>query len=66
MRSMREFDPDRPAKVHDRLNDRTIAWHTGWADKWRAHAVLESNGWAYFDARIFDGWEPARRSKLST
>ena len=36
MRPMREFDPDWPARLHDRLNDKTIDWLTGWAPEWRA------------------------------
>ena len=55
---MRDFDPGQPARIHDRLNDKIIVWRTGWADKWRAHAVLEANGWAYFDGMILDAWEP--------
>ena len=35
MRSMRDFDPARPARVHDLLNDTTLEWNTGWADNWR-------------------------------
>ena len=58
MRSMREFDPGRPARMHDRRRDKTIVWRTAWASKWRAHAVFEPNGWVYFDGAIIDGWEP--------
>jgi hypothetical protein len=31
MQPMATFDPDEPCKVHDRLNDRTFDWRTGWA-----------------------------------
>jgi hypothetical protein len=58
MRTMRDFDPDWPARLHDRLNDKTIDWITAWAPEWRAHAVIGADGWAYFDGLIFDGWEP--------
>jgi hypothetical protein len=40
------------------VSDEFIDWHTGWADRWRADAVVEANGWAYFEGRILDGWEP--------
>ena len=59
MRSMCQFDPQRPSRLHDWVSDEFIDWHTGWADRWRADAVVEANGWAYFDGRILDGWEPA-------
>ena len=58
MRPMTEFDPDRPAKVHDTLNDRTFIWRTCWADNWREHAIVASDGVAYWDGLMLDGWEP--------
>jgi hypothetical protein len=58
MNPMSTFDPDRPCRVHDAMNDWMIAWQTGWADKWRQFAKLGSEGLAYFDGRMLDGWEP--------
>jgi hypothetical protein len=65
MRPMREFDPCRPARVHDRLNDVTFDWRTAWADKYRALAVLERDGIAYFYGLMLDGWEPAQRVRIA-
>jgi hypothetical protein len=55
---MSTFDPDRPCcKVHDRLNDKTFPWHTGWADAYRRNAVADKiDGTVSFDGLIFDGW----------
>jgi hypothetical protein len=58
MRPMCEFDPERPAKVHDLLHE-TFDWRTCWADSWRKFAWVASDGWAYWDSLILDGWEPA-------
>jgi hypothetical protein len=61
MRSMRDFDPARPARVHDLLNDATLEWNTGWADNWRKYAHLTIDGAVYWGGLILDGWEPAAR-----
>ena len=58
MRSMRDFDPVRPARVHDLLNDTTLEWNTGWADNWRKYAHLTMDGVVYWEGLILDGWEP--------
>ena len=29
-RPMSEFDPDRPSRVHDQLNDKIIDWNPTW------------------------------------
>lgn len=59
-RRMVAFDPSRPARVHDRLNDRVFIWKPAWAPTWkdrRAHApgVIE------WDGLLLDGWEPVPR-----
>jgi hypothetical protein len=57
MRSMREFYPDRPARLHEVLNDKVVTWRTGiggampWPTKWLATVA--------WDGLIFDGWEPS-------
>ena len=58
MNPMSTFDPDRPSRVHDCLNDRTLEWRTGWAPKWRQYATPMPDGTTWFDGRILDGWEP--------
>jgi hypothetical protein len=59
MKPMRDFDPDRPAQVHDRLNHSTFFWQTGWADNWRENAVPNKiDGTVSWDGLILDGWDP--------
>jgi hypothetical protein len=59
MRPMSEFDPTRPAFVHDELNDKVIEWQPDWAEHYREHAILEGDkvGW---DGLILDGWRNDR------
>ena len=38
LRPMSEFDPTRPALVHDELNDRTFESKPEWADSYREAA----------------------------
>jgi hypothetical protein len=52
---MSTFEPDLPCRVHDRVNDRTFEWKTGWADDYREYALAESDG-VHFDGLILDGW----------
>jgi hypothetical protein len=48
--------------VHDALNDRTFAWHTGWAPSYRQYATTDKvDGTVWWDGLVFDGWEPAAR-----
>lgn len=55
LRSMIEFDPARPALVHDSLNDKMIEWQPDWAAHYREHAIAEGEiiGW---DGLLLDGW----------
>jgi hypothetical protein len=56
---MREFDPDRPARLHEVLNDKVITWRTGWSREWRRNAVTNGvDGSVSWYGLIFDGWEP--------
>ena len=57
MRPMLDFDPDRPCRVHDMLNDKAFSWRTGWADNWRKYAHLTLDGVAYWEGLILDWWE---------
>jgi hypothetical protein len=58
MRPMSTFDPDRPARVHDATTNQIIEWRTSWAGKWRLNAWVASDGLAYYNGLILDGWEP--------
>ncbi len=55
---MSEFDPDRSARVHDRLNDESFDWPVQKADRYRKFAQLDKDGAVHFDGLILDGWEP--------
>lgn len=60
MRPMSEFYPDLPSKVHDRLNDRTFEWKTGWAPAYRRDAKTDKvDGTVFWDGLVLDGWRPA-------
>ena len=64
MQPMLTFDPDRPSRVHDRANDKTIAWRTGWASNYRQYAKTDKvDGTVWWDGLVFDGWEPAARPR---
>ncbi len=59
MRPMSEFDPNLPARVHDRRNDKILDWRTRWANDWRRHAITNKlDGTVSFDGLVLDGWEP--------
>ena len=60
MQPMSTFDPEKPCRVHDRLNDRTIDWRTSWADNWREYAIVASDGVADWDGLILDRWTGVR------
>ena len=60
MRPMNQFDPDRRAVVHDRFHGRSFLWRRRWAKWWRNDAWVSSDGLAYFDGLILDGWEPLK------
>jgi hypothetical protein len=53
---MSEFDPKRPAVLHDRLNDKTITWTGDDAEHFRTYAVYEEDGTVGWDGLILDGW----------
>jgi len=55
---MSQFDPDRAAVVHDCFHGRSFLWRRRWANCWRHDAWVASDGLAYFDGLILDGWEP--------
>jgi len=57
MRPMREFDPTKPALVHDALNDRTFKWKPEFAESYRKNAKVEGKGIVGWDGLRLDGWE---------
>jgi hypothetical protein len=56
---MREFDPTRPALVHDRLNDGLFEWLP---EQYRAHfehhGRPDGDGVIVWDGLHLDGWKP--------
>lgn len=58
MQPMTTFDPDESCKVHDRLNDRTFGWRTGWAAAYKRYAMPAGDGTVHFDGLVLDGWKP--------
>ena len=58
MRPMKEFDPSKPAMVHDRLNDRTFEWKPEWQGKYDLSARKSGDGLISFDGQLLDGWQP--------
>jgi hypothetical protein len=62
LRPMFEFDPTRPALVHDELNDRTFEWKPEGAESY-GKALDDSRRWGSvgkveWDGLILDGWRP--------
>jgi hypothetical protein len=60
-RPMKDFDPARPARLHDQLNDALYDW-PGSADtaQWTGRATRHDGAGTVvnFDGLLFDGWEP--------
>jgi len=58
---MRTFDPRKPARLHEQLNDRIDTWKPVTLGDWvlradwhdRAETVINCDG------LLYDGWEPA-------
>jgi hypothetical protein len=58
LRPMSEFDPTRPAFVHDALNNKILDWEPEWAAHYREHAIFDVEGTVGWDGRILVGWRP--------
>jgi hypothetical protein len=60
-RPMAVFDPDKPALVHDRLNDQVIAWKPERHGRdYRAGHRDFGGGVIEWDGLLLDGWKEAR------
>jgi len=55
LRPMSEFDPARPAILHDELNEVMVLWG-GDAEHWREHATMDRIGVFEWDGMLIDGW----------
>ena len=59
MRPMKEFDPAKPATVHDRLNDRSFEWRPKtMQENYEEYASPRADGVIEWDGLLLDGWEP--------
>jgi hypothetical protein len=59
MNPMKTFDPEKPCRVHDELNDRLIEWLPRWASLYREFAVKHDEGVIAWDDLLLDGWTEA-------
>jgi hypothetical protein len=58
-RPMSEFDPSKPALVHDQFNDDTLQWEPEhWADEFKQTSVEWCPGVMSWNGMLLDGWQP--------
>lgn len=64
MRPMSEFDPTRPALVHDQLNDQTFRWDSErhGRDWQRSEPTPWRSGVIEWDGLLLDGWMPVEKA----
>ena len=59
MHPMKEFDPTKPAMVHDRLNDRTFEWKPATMQaNYEKYAEAFGPDVIEWDGLLLDGWLP--------
>ncbi|SEP41607.1 hypothetical protein SAMN02990966_05943 [Rhodospirillales bacterium URHD0017] len=65
-RSMRTFDPSRPAMVHDHLNGNTFEWEPEWQASYEEYGAPDDLGVSNWDGLLLNGWRPLvpRRSRV--
>ena len=56
---MSEFDPSKPAVLHDSLNDKMIPWIGDDEAHYRERALNQKDGTVHWDGLILDGWVEA-------
>jgi hypothetical protein len=55
LRPMSEFDPSEPATLHDRRNDRMIAWSPAFEWEFKRHARSKSPASSYSKVSCLTG-----------
>ena len=59
VRPISEFDPSKPALVHDQLNDDTFEWQSEKSlEHYRQYAHEHATGLIAWDGLLLDGWRP--------
>ena len=53
---MSQFDPSRPAVVHDKLTDEDLDWSPEWERSYRTSATPLGNGTVSWEGLVLDGW----------
>jgi hypothetical protein len=53
---MSEFDPSRPAMVHEQLNGHLIPWSTEDLERYSKYAEPEAEGVIWWEGFLLDGW----------
>jgi hypothetical protein len=59
LRPMSEFDPSKPAVLHDTRSDRMIAWTAEREGEFRTNASWYDDRLVLWDGALFDGWVEA-------
>ena len=62
---MTQFDPSRPALVHDRLNAKTFEWSPEWRVSFERYKREAGLGIVSWDGLLLDGWAPIEGDPFS-
>lgn len=54
---MKDFDPSRPALLHDDLSGHIVTWDWTRSEDFRSLAVVQPDGRVIFESYLFIGWD---------